>query len=457
MAFGQDVLYEALKKQGGDATTRQPEVVIPKKLQASSNSREFKSDTSAKARKPTSIRVTAGPARRETTSTSAALPMGVKAQKAEQEREEEAGGLLGNWGGIKDNFEKAGVTLDLAYKVDYVSNTGGGIKQDSAIIGNLDVQGTLDLDKIAHIPGLSINLYALGTHGDDATEFVGDSFATSNIEAPSTFKLYEAYLEQSVDERFQISFGLRDLNAIYNAIESTRVFINSAFGITPTFSQTGVNGPSIFPNTALAANAKYESSTPFYFQAGVFNAQAGDPEKPYDTQINVKSGEGFLSVYELGIADEKAANPFKYGAGSWSYTKASDRLDGTGEARNYGFYMVADHKITNTLSLFLKYSTASERVNVFKTGVEAGVNLQGLLPGREDDILGLGYSRAQASDVYVTAEQGREFEAAYELAYQADLGHGIAVTPDFQYIQNPGLSKDVKNAQVVTIRIAIEF
>jgi porin len=371
---------------------------------------------------------------------------------------EEALGLLGDWGGAKSALKKQGVNFVLAYKSDYVSNLSGGIEKKSAYLDNFDAWGEFDLEKILGVKGLSLVLYGLGNRGGDPSSFVGDSFVTSSIESPNTFKLYEAYLKQNVDDRMSVLFGLRDLNADFNSAESTKPFINSTFGISQAISQTGSNGPSIFPTTALALSLKYESPSSFYFASALFNAKAGDPERPTGTQVDTAMNEGALMIWEAGFSKSESDHPFKYGAGAWTYTKNGDAIDSEkGTAKNSGFYLLGDQMLIKHVSVFAKFATASSLINTFDAAAETGIvyrDLLGVFPG---DALVFGYARGWASSDYQSLNDSTGMESVAEVAYRMEFSHGISVTPDFQYVTHPGLSKDLQNAKVGTLRLEISF
>lgn len=367
-------------------------------------------------------------------------------------------GLLGNWGGVKPTLMAAGVSVELKYKGDLVQNLSGGLKQKTDYLGHIDVLTDFNLEKIASLKGLNLILYGLGNHGADPTEYIGDSFASSNIEASDTFKLYEAYLHQTVDDRFTMIFGLRDLNADYYVTDSAANLLNSAFGIGPSLSQTGVNGPSIFPTTALALTFRYESPTSLYFQAGIFNATAGDPDRPYGTRITTKNENGYLYVWETGLASDEDAGRYKYGVGAWNYSAMSAPLDSTkSESRNSGLYFLVDQSLCKNISAFAKHGVASPAINQFSSSTELGIAAQGLIGSRPDDVLSLGYAIGSISDDYETANTSKRTEAVVELNYRMAIGHGIALTPDYQYIKNPGVTHGVKDAQIGALRIEIQF
>jgi porin len=401
---------------------------------------ESSSDSSADSRAPASV--------------TEARPMGQAEQKTEEAKEEKETGLLGEWGGAKPYLSNHGIDVYAGYKFDMIRNFSGGVEQKGTVLGNFDVKTGFDLEKMGLVKGMKFHVYGIADHGNSASDFVGDSFATSNIEAPSGFRLFEAYLEQNVDEHFQVAVGLRDLNAIYDSSSTASEFLNGAFGVTPSLAHTGINGPSIFPFTSLSANAKYESPNSFYFQTGVFNALAGDPNHPHSTEINGSAREGYLMMYEAGFSK---ADGCKLAAGAWVYTKDQDRIDGNGTHQNGGYYVIADKKFSNLFSSFVKYGIAQPNVNVFRSTGEAGVTFTGLIPKREDDELGFGVAYGQASGDYKATVSSDSSETAYELFYKFEVMPGLKLIPDLQYIDNPGLDSSIKNAEVGTVRIEIEF
>lgn len=359
---------------------------------------------------------------------------------------------------LRERVKALGLDISVNYKADWVNNLSGGLERKSLFLGNLDVILDLDLGKAAGAQGLNFIIYGLGIHGGNPSEFIGDTFVTSNIEAIDTFKLYEAYLIQALDDRTSILFGLRDLNADYASSPSSALFLNSSFGISEAFSQTGVNGPSIFPNTALALNFKYESPSGFYFQTGGFNATAGDPSRPYGSHITFHGENGYLLVCETGKIKKQEERLQKLAIGSWSYTKEVESIDPAQNSRsNYGFYGLIDHPITKYLSVFLKHTTTTPRNSNIHHATEIGLQWDGPIATRRQDSVAIGVAQARASSDYQIKNDSDAEEVALEVIYKVDLGNGLEILPDFQYIVNPGLNKQIEDAQVATLRIKFSY
>ena len=81
---------------------------------------------------------------------------------------------------------------------------------------------------------------------------------------------------------------------------------------------------------------------------------------------------------------------------------------------------------------------------------------QGLLEGRDDDVLGIGYSRGIFSDA-ANSTYTANHEAVAEIYYNAQVTPWLQVGPDLQYIWNPGGSNSVKDAVVLGVRAQMSF
>jgi len=111
-------------------------------------------------------------------------------------------------------------------------------------------------------------------------DFVGDIQTLSNIEAPTSVRLFDLWVEQAFNKKGSVRFGLLDLNHDFDAISPAGLFISSSHGIGPDISKSGRNGPSIFPVSSLAAEGAWSPSQRLTLKAGVFDGVSGDPQHP---------------------------------------------------------------------------------------------------------------------------------------------------------------------------------
>lgn len=347
--------------------------------------------------------------------------------------------------------------FSLTYKSDFVNRFSKGSDKKAGFLGNLDLTFDMNLKKITGSDNLSLFLYGLGAHGDDPTDFLGDSFTVSNIEAPDTFKVYEAYFQYTTDYDLTAKLGLRDLNAEFYSTETSKLFINSAFGISPSLSKSVTGGPSIFPVTSLSFNLNYTHD--FYsIGYGIFNATAGDSANPYGTHVTTSEAKGYLNILELGLEQDKIDLPFKYKVGVWSYTKEINAIDTTKSSeKNSGTYLLADQRINSILSVFAKYGLANSKLNQFSSNAELGLAFQGLFNSRPNDQLLFGTAHGVASADYERINSSASSENVLELGYHCELHPHFSVTPDLQYITNPGLSLTNPPVFVGILRLEMGF
>ncbi len=342
------------------------------------------------------------------------------------------------------------LSFEAAYTGDYVSVLDGGIEKKSLYLGNLDLVVNVDFETLVGWSGFTANLYILGNHGDDPTEFVGDSMVSSNIESPEDYiKVYEAWIQQDFEDYFSLLLGMHDLNSEFYVTDSSGLFLNSNFGIGVDLAQTGANGPSIFPQTAPAIRVALRPLDSFELRLAAYNGRAGNPDSVKQSYARYDSDDGLLTIAE---ATYFLSEQGKLAFGSWSYSEDVDKIDGSGATKNMGSYVLGDYAWSQGLSLFIRYGMANEEVNAIESSLATGVLVRQLVASRPDDSFGLAYTKASPS-----SELGGAFvaEEVFELTYEAILSENLSLQPDLQLIKKPGLAKEADDALVFALRLGL--
>lgn len=407
-------------------------------------------------------------------------PPGRSAQRESQEDlpvaespEEDNSRLSGNWLGLRPKLSSMGLDLAVLYKFE-VNRTFRGSKQETVTLDNTDIRLSVDLEKLAKMKGATMFFYGLGNHGKNPTEYAGDAQGTSNIETKANgFRLYEAWFQQLLyKDQASILIGLHDLNSEFYATECSALFLNSTFGVGKELSQTGANGPSIFPVTAPAIRFRAEPSKSAYLQAALFNAQAGDSNLPSDTKIKWNPGKGMLFIAEAAYLrgrEDDGKSPGKYAVGAWTYTRTFDHLTQTVpgtttplQANSSGAYLLMEQHLGESLTGFLRYGIASTKTNQYGNSLGAGLVYVGLVPKRPKDRLGFGIARASAGGEHLANQLSlgnrlAKTETAYEFSYRVEVRPGIAIQPDFQIVKNPSLDANRRSAKVGALRLELNF
>ena len=329
------------------------------------------------------------------------------------------------------------------------------------------------MDKSLGLEGTTFFIHLQGEQGQHPTGYVGDDQTTDNIEAAvDTGLVYEAWLQKSMEQgRFSALLGLYDLNSEFYVNAPAALFINSSFGVGRDLSQTGKNGPSIFPVTSVALRLRAQPSTEYYVQTALLDGVSGDPKHPYGTHIIFKNTDGYLWVSEIGwTPSENNQGEYigKIALGTWTYTATFDHLtqkDGSGNPTqkiNTGYYFLVDYYLTKDAALFFRYGEAMEAVNSMKSNLSGGVYVKGLLPKRGEDELGLGVAIATRSKYYKQAQiadgsRSEDAETAYELTYKYVFNDRFSVQPDLQYVVNPGTDPSLKDSLSGILRLRYSF
>lgn len=166
-------------------------------------------------------------------------------------------------------------------------------------INNLVTEFQFDFDKMVGLDGSSMHLDVLWIDSQRPNDIIASAQGISNIEEQNNLLIFQCYLKQSLfNDKLTILFGLLDLNSEFDVKESKSLFLVPSHGIGTDFSQSGANGPSIFPVTSLAFRALYNFSDKFSLRYGIFDGIPGDTANHKGTRIILKESDGLLSVGE---------------------------------------------------------------------------------------------------------------------------------------------------------------
>lgn len=90
--------------------------------------------------------------------------------------------------------------------------------------------------------------------------------------------------------------------------------------------------------------------------------------------------------------------------------------------------------------------------------ISAGLNYQGLFPGREEDRTVLFATYGQLSDKYGDAiGHDVDYEMVFELGHRFQLTPSASIQPSVQYIHNPGGTGDIDDAVVLGAWLGLKF
>jgi porin len=394
----------------------------------------------------------------------------------------------------KDQLAKRGATVTVVYGGAVFSALDGGVRRGETYSGNLNLALSIDGERLFGRSGLTLFVDGLWIHGGQPSALLGDAQGVSNLSAPSKVTLNEAWLQYDVfDNRLSVLAGRYDLNAEFYRVQSAGLFLNSSFGVGPEFSGSGVEGPSIFPNTSAGVRLALKPASNVVVRTAILDGVPID--RPDGSVAAFKSADGLLLVSEAAFlnrtakGDRTAKVRFRIGrnsglppyddkvaVGGWYYTATFDDLnsvDSNGNPVRHrgsgGVYVLGDaalfHSQTDPrrrLGGFVEAGLGDARVNRFGSYVGSGLVASGLLAARPTDELGLAVAIAHNGSGYLddrrrVGARTNTAETAIEVTYLAQIAGWLAVQPDFQYVINPNTNPLVRSGRAFQLRFEATF
>jgi porin len=393
-----------------------------------------------------------------------------------------------------DDAALRGFKPGLVYGGAAFANLGGGVRPGGTYTSNLNLQ--LDIDAAAAFgwPDTIAYLDALWLQGGLPSNFIGDAQGVSSISAPNAVKLYEAWIQKNfLGNHVSVLAGLYDLNSEFYVLQSAGLFLNNSFGMGPEFSQSGVEGPSVFPDTSVGMRIAFKPTENVVIRTAVLDGVPVD--RPNGSRGVFEPGDGALIVGEVAFVDRpgqrtrprsgrlrigRQANlgeyDEKFAIGGWYYTATFDDLSATqpdGQPVRHhgssGFYALADKLLykdpvnpARRLTGFVQAGLGDYRVDRFGAYLGTGVTAVGILEGRATDELGLAVAYARNGSHYMSAQRAQGLpvtsaETAIELTYLIQVNSWLAIQPDLQYVVTPNTTPTIPNAWAFQVRFEMSF
>lgn len=329
---------------------------------------------------------------------------------------------------------------------------------DDLVRGGLNpgVEGVHNLDLTATWQGpdgWSAHGYILGNFGGGfSANRVGDAQVISNIDTIPAWRLFEAYVRHS-GRHVVYSFGLINLNGVFDVQKAAKLFENPSHGIGPDFSQTA---PSIFPITSLGTMVTWIIKPDLKWRFGAFDGVAGDPAHP-KVFVAVKLG-GHDGVNYITEVEKDFPNAY-IKLDHWGYTSTWSRFDGRDQRGNFGDFVQAavtsapkGNYATGTNG-WVRFGIADPEVNKIDRYFGFGATTGG--PFKADQ-MGLAFAQVHFGHPYRAATPGQgDYETNVEATFTHTLNDRLSVQPDVQFVHRPYGQAAIPDAVVVSARFVV--
>ncbi len=379
--------------------------------------------------------------------------------------------LTNSFWGLNDQLSDKGIEIDFGITNVYQVNIKGGLSTHNhkgRHVGRYDMKLSADFEKLLGIEGGSFFIHGWGgwpdEEGIDGLS-VGSYFSTNAVSVGNReMDIVECFYEEPFfSNNLTLTAGKLDFTGIFDSSEyaddECAQFLNVSL----------VDDPAIpFPQQGLGVVLTCNLTDSLYIMGGVTDAQADRRKTGFRTTFH--NEDYFFYILETGITTQlDSAKGFlqgTYRAGLWNDPRPKANSD---SIENYqddvGFYLSCDQMLAkeNTdskdsqgLGAFFRYGYANSKRNDITNFWSFGFQYQGLLEGRDDDVLGAGFAQGIFSNkAYLTYFD--DYESVLEVYYNAKIIPWLAVSPSIQYITNPSGAKGVDDAIVFGIRVQMNF
>ncbi|PKO38021.1 MAG: carbohydrate porin, partial [Betaproteobacteria bacterium HGW-Betaproteobacteria-4] len=245
-------------------------------------------------------------------------------------------------------------------------------------------------------------------------------------------------------------------------------FLNSVFVHNPLLDaggEVGVDANGFQPGFVASYLNYRDGAEPWRLSLGVFGA--GDRGANYQKS---------LSTPLLMVQAEKQVKMFgglsgNYRAYAWTRSQVTE-LDGVSTAKHTGFGVSVDQQVGDGIKLFGRYGQLVEGELPFDQALSVGAEISGNYWGRGADAIGVGASWLKASSAYRAAggegdldgDGTADFtftpsgaEKVAEIYYRFRVSPQFEITPDFQWIGNPGTNRNADSVKVFAVRANIAY
>lgn len=420
--------------------------------------------------------------------------------------------LLGDPWGYREDLTNEGIAVSLTYVTNLAGNPVGGVSRGFTETDSTGLNVAVDFEKLVGLEGLTGFVSTAYRQGTSLTlRRIHNTISVQQVYGGQTFHLVNLFLEKKfLDNQFSLKVGRIAQFDDFSHDFSFGYYMNNAFDGQPVgfFLQ----GPfTAYPVTTWGAIGKWgmplANNQGIYTFLGVYGADSalGNNEfKGTDFGFNFNRGVNIMA--EVGYKRNWGNQDIdtdglatKIAVGGWWFTgdfKVPTLTPGTFASKTGigGFYYLAHQGLyrennktevgssaeqdnaetywgnvgsavrNQEQGLFVWTSGqfaggSTSRMDVFVSG---GSYYRGLLPGRNKDVLAVGYYYGFFSDQLAASQRAagipaQDHESAVELSYRYNVTDYFYIQPNIQAIFNPGGAGQIDDTLVLGAQIEVDF
>lgn len=396
--------------------------------------------------------------------------------------------LTGDWGGTRTEWANKGVQFDINFTQVLQSVVDGGTDTDTRYGGTLDYNVVLDLHRMGVMPGAIVKFRGESRYGESVNHITGQILsANSDGFFPFTHTPDEDILititnlayTQFLSEHIGFLIGKFDtIDADPNEFASgrgTSQFMNANFTYCPAISLMA-------PYSTLGAGIIVKPTHGVHISSVVYNIKDSSTTTGFE---NIDDGAAWVTAaefqYTLGGLPGGQNVAFGYAFDS-NFADLGDRFTftpGQGIAPTTKDYTWAvtwsvwqylwvknpsDTPINLTngepdrqgLGVFARAGIADQDTNPIEWSASLGIGGKGIIPGRDRDTFGVGYSYIKFQPERLIDNIGvDDHSQGVEAFYNVSITPAANLTLDVQVLDSP--QPDVDTAVILGMRLVLKF
>jgi porin len=373
--------------------------------------------------------------------------------------------LLGDVAGVRPWLDERGAFVQLMYDQYFSAKpAGGGADRDADLghSGSYDAFLGVDLQDLVGWTGASLLVHIKGQYDRSVNSSVGAlSSPIDDADFDEPIYVDELWLQQNfLADRLRFRLGFLEQQTAFDrnayANSEDRQFLSTYLdnnGLVPLANGLGaliILVPT--PGVEVALGVADADNRPR--SAGFDTAFDGPESLTGYLELELRSPlyrRGLDGAYRFGMfVDGRRLTHFRTGR--------SDRGHLGGYASFDQLVWRERDEGLQGLGLFARGGYADRDVNRISGFWSVGLQYTGLVPWRDADVMGIGSYQALGSRVYrdeVTSDFRRE--TGIEIYYAIAASSWLVITPDIQYIFDPGGTGEAGDVFVATLRIRLRF
>ncbi len=324
---------------------------------------------------------------------------------------------------LPHSFRDGAWTWEYIYTGETFTKATGGISPARATNyrSNLDIVSIVDTERMGWWDGGRIFVYGQNLAGKRlSTDYVGDTQLFSNLdstisdtERPSFTTIAEYWYEHfSLENRWRTKIGKQDANVDFALTDLGGEFIHSSFGVPPNIPLP------TFPSQALGIASFYDVTETVNLGMGLYDGTLPSGPSGVRWGFDTLGHNGCMSMYQMQWKPQFGTNgqlPHTTRVGMWHHSDRTVWTEFTTDpnprtfVQNYGVFASSDQMIfkeeygtddTQGLGIFGQFGWAPGNRNFIQEYYGGGLVYRGLIPERDNDVVGLAFANILYSSPY---------------------------------------------------------